>query len=187
MRGNEISQALKAAEYFIKGKEMRLTGVSSILTALSLSTAIAADAPSWPQGTCVYRDLHYTNGTVICIAPHFGQICNKDGVWDVPNNARPLQELCETAQIPTNPSPSTPSPAAMCTYHGVQYSVGSTICVAPHLAQRCELRIGTESRSVKEVVQWSFVDHSPDSDLFFKWCENAQIPNPAAPPPQSGK
>jgi hypothetical protein len=156
--------------------------LSPVIVAACLSRATAADAPSWPPGTCVYRDLHYTNGTVICVGPHFGQTCNKDGIWDPPTNAKPLQDVCEKAQIPTNPAPSTPPPAAMCTYHGVQYSVGSTICVAPHLAQSCDRMNETEDRSSKD-LKWTFVTKSPDFELFFKWCAAAQIPNPAAPPP----
>jgi len=174
---------------------MRLIAFHSMMIiAACLSPATAADAPSWPANACIYRDLHYTGGTVVCVAPHFGQICNKDGGWDPPTNAAPIQEACASAQIPTNPAPSTPPPTAMCTYHGVQYSVGSTICVAPSLAQRCTPANGTEGRSGKEVY-WTFVQDLPgtsvhgskESDLSFEWCANAQIPNPAAPPPSSGK
>jgi hypothetical protein len=112
---------------------MRLSAlISNVIVVVSFaseSQSAAADAPSWPSGTCVSRDLHYTTGTVICIAPHFGQICNKEGVWDPPTNAAPLQDVCATAQIPTNPTPSTPPPAASCTYLGTQSSAGSAFCM----------------------------------------------------------
>jgi hypothetical protein len=179
---------------------MRLSALSSTVIAVaSLSQAMAADAPSWPPGTCVYRDLHYTNGTIICVAPHFGQIC-KDGVWTPPSTEAPLQEpplqepprqepprqeasrqeaslqeVCATAQIPTNPTPPTPQPTAMCTYHGVQYSLGSSICVAPGQSQECASDSSTGVRSGKE-LKWN----SPKDS---GWCQTAQIPNPAAPPP----
>lgn len=176
-----------------------------VVSFASESQSAAADAPSWPSGTCVSRDVHYTTGNVICIAPHFGQICNKEGVWDPPTNAAPLQDVCATAQIPTNPAPSTPPPSPACTYLGIQYSLGSTFCVAPHLAQKCVLSSDIQSRSdidsrssIEErrgkEVQWILVQDPPpethvvgpkEGDLFFKWCANAQIPNPGpgAPPP----
>jgi hypothetical protein len=158
---------------------MRLSAlISNVIVVVSFaseSQSAAADAPSWPSGTCVSRDLHYTTGTVICIAPHFGQICNKEGVWDPPTNAAPLQDVCATAQIPTNPTPSTPPPAASCTYLGTQSSAGSAFCIAPKLAQRCELS-GKDGH-------WILVPDEP----FHTACANAQIAVPTGPPAPAGK
>lgn len=168
---------------------MRLPALLSVVIVVpfvaSLSSATAADLPSWPPGTCVYRDLHYTNGTVICVAPHFGQMC-KDGVWTPPTNEAPLQEpprqeaplqvVCATAQIPTNPAPPTPIPPSVaCTYHGVQYSDGSQICIAPGVAQKCAKNSDGKDGS------WNVESASA--------CDKAQIPNPGAapPPPPSAK
>lgn len=158
-----------------------LSTVIVVASVTPLSRAAAADAPSWPPGTCVYRDLHYTNGTVICVAPHFGQTCNKDGVWDPPTNAAPLpnvaplQDVCASAQVPTNPAPSTPPPPAVaCTYHSIQYSDGSTICVAPSRAQTCKK--GLDGK-----------DGSWDPEVTNDECAKAQIPAPTGPPAPAGK
>jgi hypothetical protein len=61
---------------------------------------------------CIYHDVKYTAGSVICVAPNYGQSCSEKGSWQpVPTVAVKRGEAfygaCANAQVPTwNPPPS---------------------------------------------------------------------------------
>jgi hypothetical protein len=148
--------------------------LTTAITVLFLSRAVAADAPAWPTGTCAYRDLHYSEGTTICVAPHFGQRCGKEGVWETLTNEKAFNEACATAQIPTNPAPATPPPPVTCRYHDIQYSNGAVICVAPKLGQACIVQAGDKDG------RWSAPEETSA-------CTNAQIPAPTGAPAAAAK
>jgi hypothetical protein len=64
--------------------------------------------PGTPPTQCIYRDIKYAVGSIICVAPSFGQQCGDNGSWTNPGNA--LGKPCETAQIPTwYPPPASSS------------------------------------------------------------------------------
>ncbi len=156
---------------------MRLQILIFAVTTLSLSQALAADAPAWPAGACIYRDSHYSIGAVVCVAPHYGQTCGKDGGWTEASNDGALKDACASAQIATNPTPPAPT-SVTCAYHAIAYSPGSTICVAPHFGQSC-----VKNDDGKD-AHWSPVSNDA---VLKNACANAQIPAPTGPPAPSGK
>lgn len=113
-----------------------------------------------PPPQCLYRDAKYGLGAVICVAPKFGQQCDKDGKWTGPMN----EEACAGAQI------YVPGfPPAQCIYHDVKYAPNALICVAPSVGQVC----GTDG-------VWSPVTG-------FGPCKNAPIPAPTYPAAPASK
>lgn len=139
-----------------------LAAVTTLLVAGSMvPNADAADpAPAAPPAPpappqCLYRDAKYGLGAVICVAPQFGQQCNKDSAWTDPTNKDPFDKVCASAKI------SVPGiPPAQCIYHDVKYAPGAIICVAPEYGQMCLPDGG-----------WGV-----PSD--FEGCKNAQVPAP---------
>jgi hypothetical protein len=105
---------------------------------------------------CLFRDVRYGVGTVICVAPAYGQQCDENGRWKDPTNQAPIDKVCESAKI------IVPGDAAQCTYHDAKYSPGALICVGPRYGQICEKGGG-----------WSATREEA--------CLHAQIPAPAYP------
>jgi len=69
-------------------------------------------APGVPPAQCLYRDVKFALGSLICVAPHFAQECGDNGRWititPVPGTA--YYKACADAQIPIwNPPPASSS------------------------------------------------------------------------------
>jgi hypothetical protein len=123
-----------------------------------VSCAAAADSANAATG-CLYRDAHYGTNAVICVAPGFAQLCDKDNTWKPPAKDPPYNEVCANAKISI---PGTPP--AQCTYHDVKYAIGATICVGPNFGLSCN-----------DNGSW---DRDPNLK---KACDHAQIPAPTYP------
>lgn len=65
----------------------------------SAKTAIPGEASQ-----CTYHDVKYSPGALICVAPRYGQICDKAGSWSATR-----EDACLHAQIPAPAYPVTPS------------------------------------------------------------------------------
>jgi hypothetical protein len=144
----------------MRGPFRSLDALAVVLVSASMmSYAVAAD-PSPSQ--CLYRDAHYGQGAIICLAPNVAQQCGPDSKWDPPAG----QSSCANAQI------SVPGmPPNQCIYHDVKYATGARICVGPRLGMGCA-----------ENGSWVLDKDIADA------CKNAQIPAPTYPAsPASGK
>jgi hypothetical protein len=139
-----------------------LLAFSVFFTAIAAPFAARADTASAEPGKaadCLYRDAHYGNGAVICVAPQYGQRCT-NGVWSTPIHDEGFDKMCAGAQI------AVPGvPAAQCLYHDFKYAPGAMICVAPHIGLTCNPDGGWVPAANVE-----------------RACANAQIPNPATQP-----
>lgn len=62
--------------------------------------------PGLPPAQCIYHDVKYAPGALICVAPNFGQICNADGGW---NPIASFERPCANAQIPAPTYPAAPA------------------------------------------------------------------------------
>jgi hypothetical protein len=108
---------------------------------------------------CLYRDSHYGNGAIVCVAPQYGQRCT-NGAWAPPTRDEGVDKICANAQVLV-PGPT----ASQCLYHDAKYAPGALICAAPHTGLACNPDGG-----------WSAAANLD------KACANAQIPNPAVQP-----
>ncbi len=146
----------------MRGPFRSLAAVTTLMMAGSMVPNADAADPAPPQ--CLFRDAKYGLGAVICLAPQFGQQCNKDGAWTDPTNKDPFDKVCASAKI------SVPGiPPAQCIYHDVKYAPGAIICVAPKNGQMCLTDGG-----------WGV-----PSD--FGGCNDAQIPAPTYPAAPASK
>jgi hypothetical protein len=138
-----------------------LVARSTVSYAAAADTAPGDTAQKVPE--CLYRDAHYGPGAVICVAPQFGQRCDK-GTWTKPTSEESFDKICASAKI------SVPGiPPAQCMYHDVKYAPGAMICVAPHFGLICNTDGG-----------WN------PAGGFEKACANAQIPAPTYPAAPAG-
>jgi hypothetical protein len=148
--------------------------VLAAFATLSLGAPMVVKAASGPDSppSCIYRDSHYGNNAVVCIAPGYGQICDANGKWGDPTNNDKIQQLCATAQIPV--PGITP---VQCIYHDVKYTEGSFICVAPYYGQSC----GKNGMWEKEQIAAIPRKEASGKEVFYDPCANAQVPtwNPA--------
>jgi hypothetical protein len=65
--------------------------------------------PGTPPAQCIYHDVKYAPGAVICVAPEFGQACSSDGVWGPASTE--FDKKCDKAQIPAPTYPTAPAAA----------------------------------------------------------------------------
>jgi hypothetical protein len=154
-----------AGEAKMRAPIRSLAAVATLLVAGSMvPNADAADPASPAPPQCLYRDAKYGLGATICVAPQFGQQCNKDSAWTDPTNKDPFDKVCASAKI------SVPGiPPAQCIYHDVKYAPGAIICVAPKVRQMCNIDGG-----------WT----TPSGD---DNCKNAQTPAPTYPAAPASK
>jgi hypothetical protein len=138
-------------------------------TASEAAATDAAPAQATKPTPCTYRDANYGINAVICVAPHFGQVCGDGGKWSDPTGDHNLKDACANAQIPV---PGIPPP--QCMYHDVKYAPNGIICVGPHFGQTCNIDGG-----------WSAINGGkhPGGEIFNEVCANAQIPLPILPAP----
>jgi hypothetical protein len=62
--------------------------------------------PGIPAAQCLYHDVKYAPGAMICVAPRVAQICNTDGGWAPPED---FEHACANAQIPAPTYPAAPA------------------------------------------------------------------------------
>jgi hypothetical protein len=65
--------------------------------------------PGVPPPQCIYHDVKYTPGAIICVAPHFGQTCTDNGAWSLATATNDFDKACANAQIPAPTYPAAPA------------------------------------------------------------------------------
>jgi hypothetical protein len=70
------------------------------------ATPASAAASSSGPTLCTYHDVKYSEGSMICVAPRFGQTCISNGSWSAFSSDKDFKTACENAQIPAPASAS---------------------------------------------------------------------------------
>jgi hypothetical protein len=61
---------------------------------------------------CIYHDVKYTTGSIICVGPNFSIGCTENGIWALDQDTLKRSKedaACKNAQIPTPTYPAAPS------------------------------------------------------------------------------
>jgi hypothetical protein len=61
---------------------------------------------------CIYHDVNYALGAIICVGPRYGLKCESNSEWKKPKDSGTLEEVCRNAQIPSPISSAAPATSA---------------------------------------------------------------------------